>query len=67
MAILFIVFFVAERATGRLQRPLAIVICLGPAIILVLAGLVIPAILTFVTSLKNQQFLGAAGHASSSG
>jgi len=61
LAILLLVFFVAGRATGRLQRPLAIVICLGPALILLLIGLVVPAITTIVTSLKNQQFLGEKG------
>ena len=58
IAILLIVFFVAGRATGRLQRPLTILICLGPAIVLVVVGLVVPAVITFITSLKNQQFLG---------
>jgi alpha-glucoside transport system permease protein len=53
-----VVFFVAGRATGRLQRPLTILICLGPALVLVVVGLVIPAIQTFLTSLKDQQFLG---------
>ena len=58
IAILVIVFFVAGRATGRLQRPIAIVICLGPALFLVALGLIIPAITTINNSLKNQQFLG---------
>jgi len=58
IAILVIVFFVAGRATGRLQRPIAIVICLGPALFLVILGLIIPAITTINNSLKNQQFLG---------
>ena len=58
VAILAIVFFVAGRATGRLQRPIAIVICLGPALFLVTLGLIIPAITTINNSLKNQQFLG---------
>jgi len=58
IAILVIVFFVAGRATGRLQRPIAIVICLGPALFLVTLGLIIPAITTINNSLKNQQFLG---------
>jgi alpha-glucoside transport system permease protein len=58
LAILLIVFFIAGRVTGRFERPLTIAICLVPALILVLIGLVIPAITTFVTSLKNQQFLG---------
>jgi alpha-glucoside transport system permease protein len=61
LAVLAIVFFIAGRATGRFQKPLAIVICLGPALILVTIGLIIPAITTFITSLKNQQFLGQKG------
>lgn len=58
LAILLVVFFVAGRVSGRLQKPLAIVICLGPAAVLLVVGLVVPAILTIVNSLKNQQFLG---------
>jgi len=58
IAILLIVFFVAGRATGRFQRPIAIVVCLGPALFLVALGLIIPAITTINNSLKNQQFLG---------
>src|SRR5665811_1104509 len=58
VAILLIVFFFAARLTGRLQRPIAIVICLGPALFLVALGLIIPAITTINNSLKNQQFLG---------
>jgi alpha-glucoside transport system permease protein len=58
LAILIVVFFIAGRVTGRFEKPLTIVICLVPALVLVLIGLVIPAITTFVTSLKNQQFLG---------
>lgn len=58
VGILLIVFFVAGRATGRMQRPITILICLGPALLFVLVGLVIPAIQTFMTSLKNQQILG---------
>jgi alpha-glucoside transport system permease protein len=61
VAILVIVFVVAGRATGRLQKPLTIIICLGPALVLVLTGLIVPAISTFITSLKNQQFLGEKG------
>src|SRR5215475_2749891 len=53
LAILLIIFLVAERARGRLQRPVAIVVCVVPAIVLALAGLVIPAINTFWLSLTN--------------
>jgi alpha-glucoside transport system permease protein len=60
-AIMLIIFFVAGRVTGRLQKPLAIVICLGPALLLVLVALVIPAIQTFVTSLHNTQLINTKG------
>lgn len=58
LAILIIVFYVAGRATGRIQKPLTVLICLGPAVVLLIVGLVIPAIQTIITSLHNQQFLG---------
>jgi alpha-glucoside transport system permease protein len=58
VAILLIVFFIAGRVTGRLQKPLTIVICLGPAILLLIVGLIVPAIQTIITSFKDQQFLG---------
>ena len=58
LAILIILFFVAGRATGRLQKPVTVLICLGPAVVLLIVGLIIPAIDTFVISLHNQQFLG---------
>lgn len=45
-AVLLIVFFLAARAKGRLQTPLATVIFFGPAAILLLVGLVIPALRT---------------------
>lgn len=61
VAILAIVFVVAGRVTGRLEKPIAVVICLGPALFLVSLGLIIPAITTINNSLKNQQFLGQLG------
>ena len=47
VAILGVVFLVAGRVTGRLQKPVAVVICLGPALFLLLLGLIIPAVTTF--------------------
>jgi alpha-glucoside transport system permease protein len=58
VAILIVIVYAAGRATGRLQKPIATVVCLGPAVLLVLIGLVAPAINTIVLSFKNQQFLG---------
>jgi alpha-glucoside transport system permease protein len=44
--VLLLVFFLAARARGRAQTPLARLIFLGPAAVLVLVGLVVPAIQT---------------------
>ena len=62
LAVLLIVFFVAGRATGRLQRPLTILICLVPAVVLALVGLIIPAINTIVLSFTNAQATGQRYH-----
>jgi alpha-glucoside transport system permease protein len=58
IAILVIIFAVAGRVTGRLERPTTILICLAPAVILACAGLVIPAIKTIQTSFTNAQAAG---------
>lgn len=58
IAILLIIFLVAERAKGRLQRPIAIVICVGPAVVLAMTGLVVPAFNTFWLSLTNTAATG---------
>jgi alpha-glucoside transport system permease protein len=58
IAILLVIFLVAERSRGRLQRPLAIVICVGPAVVLAMTGLVVPAINTFWLSLTNTAATG---------
>ena len=53
LAILLLVFFAAGRATGRFSRPLTITVFLGPALLLLLIGLVIPAVRTVYLSFKN--------------
>ncbi len=53
LAILLVIFFAAGRATGRFQKPLAITVFLGPALLLLLIGLVVPAIRTFYLSFKS--------------
>jgi alpha-glucoside transport system permease protein len=63
LAVLLLIFFAAGRATGRFQRPLSIAIFIGPAAILLIVGLVGPAIRTFILSLygapyKNAPFVG---------
>lgn len=53
IAIVLIVFYVAGRVSGRFQRPLTVLICLGPAMVLVVVGLVAPAIRTMFLSLRG--------------
>ncbi|MBS2963221.1 sugar ABC transporter permease [Actinocrinis puniceicyclus] len=48
-----IIFVAAGRATGRLHRPMTITVLLGPALILLAVGLVIPAIRTIYLSFYN--------------
>jgi alpha-glucoside transport system permease protein len=58
VAILLVVFAVAGKVTGRLERPIAIAVLVAPAVILSLAGLVVPAIQTIYTSMTNEQAAG---------
>jgi alpha-glucoside transport system permease protein len=65
IAVLLVVFFAAGRATGRISRPLTIVVFLAPAVILVLIGLVVPAIQTIYFSLRNSdstKFIGGKNY-----
>ena len=67
IAIFFIVFGViftiAGRANGRKARPIALVILLGPALLLLLAGVVIPGIRTILFSFMNPDSNGWVGFA----
>jgi alpha-glucoside transport system permease protein len=56
-----IIFYAAGRATGRLQRPLTIVLLLGPALVLVAVGLVIPAIRTIYLSFYSDDSTTGVG------
>src|SRR5947207_329985 len=61
LAILLLIFYAAGRASGRVVKPLANIIFLGPAILLLFVGLVIPAIRTTFLSFKNDnsaKFIG---------
>lgn len=63
LGLLLIVFFVGARAKGKLQFPAAILVFLGPAIVLLAYGLIAPAFLTTVGSFKNASgtdFVGLA-------
>ncbi|MFJ1706158.1 carbohydrate ABC transporter permease [Kitasatospora sp. NPDC088346] len=61
LGILLVVFFAAGRANGRYSRPLAVVVMLGPAVLLLVVGLVVPLVRTVFLSLRNDdstRFLG---------
>ena len=63
LGLLLIVFFIGARAKGKLQFPAAIIVFLGPAILLLAYGLIAPAFLTTVGSFKNasgSEFVGLA-------
>jgi alpha-glucoside transport system permease protein len=65
LGVLAVVFFAAGRATGRLNRPLAILVFLGPAAVLLLIGLVIPAVRTIYLSMKSDdssKFVGTKNY-----
>jgi alpha-glucoside transport system permease protein len=53
-AVLLIVFYLAGRSRNRIQTPLARLIFLGPAVILLTIGLVVPAFQTFLFSFKDE-------------
>jgi alpha-glucoside transport system permease protein len=64
-AVLLLVLFLAARARGRAQTPLALVIFLGPAAVLLLIGLVMPALRTFFYSFQNadsNKFVGVKNY-----
>jgi alpha-glucoside transport system permease protein len=46
--VLGVIFAIAGRANGKKARPIALVILLGPALVLLLAGLVIPGVRTIL-------------------
>lgn len=58
LAILLIIFLIAGRVTGRLQKPIALIVLLVPAVVLALVGLVVPAINTIIVSMTNATAAG---------
>jgi len=66
LGIVALVFFAAGRARGRFARPLTIGIFLGPVVVLLLIGLVIPALRTVYLSLRgddSSRFVGVDNYA----
>ena len=64
-AIILVVFFLAGRSKGRFQGVLAGLVFLGPAVLLLVYGLVVPAITTTVGSFQDangKKFVGLANY-----
>lgn len=64
--LILIVFMIGSRFRGKLQSPVALIIFLGPALVLLLIGLVVPAIRTTLGSFQNaagDEFIGIANYA----
>jgi len=61
--ILLLVFLAAGYATGKIVRPLTIAILLGPAFVLLIIGLVIPAIRTVGLSFFDSNSINFVGTA----
>ena len=64
-AVLLIVFFVAGRARGRFQSVLAGIVFLGPAVLLLIIGLVVPTVRTTLGSFQDangKEFIGLANY-----
>ena len=59
--VLSVLFAIAGRANGKKARPIALVIFLAPALILLFAGLIIPAIRTLLFSFMNPDSNGWVG------
>lgn len=59
--VLAVLFSIAGRVNGKKARPIAIVLFLGPALLLLLAGLIIPGIRTILFSFMNPDSNGWVG------
>ena len=65
LGVLALIFFAAGRATGRFTKPIAVAVFLGPAVLLVTVGLIVPAIRTIYLSLKGDdstRFVGGKNY-----
>jgi alpha-glucoside transport system permease protein len=63
--VLGLLFAIAGRVNGKKARPIALTIFLGPALVLLLAGLVIPGIRTILFSFMNpdsNEFIGLGNY-----
>ncbi len=65
LGLLLIIFFIGARAKGRLQFPAAMIVFLGPAILLLAYGLIAPAFMTVLGSFQDpngKDFVGMANY-----
>jgi alpha-glucoside transport system permease protein len=53
IGLLLLIFFIGARAKGKAQGPVAILVFLGPAVLLLLYGLIVPAFRTTAGSFQN--------------
>ncbi|GAA2147685.1 hypothetical protein GCM10009760_38820 [Kitasatospora kazusensis] len=65
LVLLAVVFLLASLVSGRISRPLAILVLLGPAVLLLIVGLVAPLVRTVYLSFYNDdstRFLGGKNY-----
>jgi alpha-glucoside transport system permease protein len=65
LGLLLLIFFIGARAKGRLQGPVAILVFLGPAILLLVYGLIVPAFRTTAGSFQDangKDFVGFSNY-----
>ncbi|MFF8773882.1 carbohydrate ABC transporter permease [Kitasatospora sp. NPDC015120] len=65
LGILLLVFLVAGRASGRVARPLAVLVLLGPALLLLVVGLAAPLVRTVYLSFygdDSRRFVGGENY-----
>jgi alpha-glucoside transport system permease protein len=63
--LIVVMFFLGSRFRGRLSNPAALLIFLGPAVLLLIMGLIVPAVRTISASLQNssgKEFVGWANY-----
>lgn len=64
-AVLLTLFFLGGLTRGRFQGPVARVVLLGPAIVLLVIGLIVPAVRTITASFQDkrgQEFVGLSNY-----
>ena len=65
LGLLLLIFFLGARAKGKLQGPVAILVFLGPAVLLVAYGLIAPAFRTTIGSFQDangKEWVGFANY-----